>query len=37
MVCAIYGSVITDFEKKKVFVKRINTCFNSSFLDLDHA
>ena len=37
MVCAIYGPVITDFEKKIVFVKRINTSFNSSFLDFDHA
>ena len=25
------------FKKTLVFVQRINTCFNSSFLDFDHA
>ena len=39
MVGAIYGSEITMILKKTtfVFVQRINTCFNSSFLDFDHA
>ena len=39
MVGAIYGSEITMifFKKTLVFVQRINTCFNSSFLDYDHA
>ena len=32
IVCAIYGSEIT-----MIFFLNNNTCFNSSFLDLDHA
>ena len=35
MVDAIYGSETTMILKKTfVFVQRINTCFNSPFLDL---
>ena len=37
MVGAIYGSEITMIKKTLVFVQRINTCFNFSFLDFDHA
>ena len=36
MVGGIYGSETTMI-KKKAFVQRIKTCFNSSFLDFDHA
>ena len=36
MLGAIYGSEATVI-LKKVFVQRINTCFNSSFLDVDHS
>ena len=36
MVGAIYGSEITMI-KKIVFVQRISTCFNSLFLNFDHA
>ena len=38
MVGAINGSETTMILKKTfVFVQRINTCFNSLFLDFDHA
>ena len=38
MVGAIYGSEITMILKKTLgFVQRINTCFNSSFLEFDRA
>ena len=38
MVDVIYGSETTMIYKKTlVFVQRINTFFNSSFLDFDHA
>ena len=37
MVGAIYESETTMIKKTLVFVQRINTCFNSSFLDFDHA
>ena len=38
MVGAIYGSEITMIKKKTlVFNQRINACFNSLFLDLNHA
>ena len=36
MMGAIYGSENTMI-LKNVFVERINTCFNSSFLDFGHA
>ena len=37
MVGAIYGSEITMIKKTLVFVQRINACFDSSFLNFDHA
>ena len=38
MVGAIYGSEITmTLKETLVVVQRIITCFNSSFLDCDHA
>ena len=39
MVGAIYGSEATMILKKKTLFlfQRINTCFNSAFLDFDHA
>ena len=38
MVGAIYGSEFTmTLNETLVFVQKIKTCFNSSFLDLDHA
>ena len=35
--CHIWVRNHYDLKKTFVFVQRINTCFNSSFLDFDHA